>query len=84
MKCPVYMATSHDKYELPICVCDSMRDLALAVGVTFSTVARGVKADEMGRHSHYMRVWIDLDEKEAAEHMERVKNARLRAGPLAV
>lgn len=35
----LWVATTTDKYELPICVCDSQKDLAKHLGVTANSIS---------------------------------------------
>lgn len=35
----LWVATTTDKYELPICVCDSQKDLAEHLGVTANSIS---------------------------------------------
>lgn len=36
----LWVVTTTDKYELPICVCDSQKDLAEHLGVTANSISR--------------------------------------------
>lgn len=76
---PVYIATTKDKYELPIAVADSPRELSRQLGVTESAICRGVKRDERGLTSTYKRVWIDLSPEEWDEQRRAVWYAKAKA-----
>lgn len=79
-KIPVYMLVTNDRYELPVAVEDTIYALARLVGVTESSVSKGVTRSEMGGKSKYHRVWIELTPEEAAEHAAIVNIARQKAG----
>lgn len=57
---PVYMLVTQDKYQLPLAVADTARELAQMVGVTESSVIACIRR---GYKSRYVRVYIDLEEE---------------------
>lgn len=49
----LWVATTPDKYEIPICVCDSQKDLAEHLGVTVSNISHLVKRKRRSNRSKY-------------------------------
>lgn len=59
----LWMKVTMDKYELPLAVADSSRELARCLGVSASTVASVVSnAKRRGGRCCYVKVEIDDDE----------------------
>ena len=61
----LYMMVSNDKYELPLCVCDTAHELARKVGLSENYVYNAVWKGRHGlRKSRIIRVDVDerLDE----------------------
>lgn len=50
----LWVATTADKYELPICVCDSQKDLAEHLGVTTSNISHLKKKSRSNRSKYYI------------------------------
>ena len=48
-----WVATTPDRYEIPICVCDSQKDLAERLGVTVSNISHLVKRRRRSNRSKY-------------------------------
>lgn len=79
-KMPVYMATTKDKYELPLAIADSPWELARLLQVTESAVCKGLKYTERGgKGGRYHKVWIEMTPEEWEEHRNAVWLARARA-----
>lgn len=56
----IYMKVTDDKYEFPIVMADSMKELANALGVSLSAVSHGLKRYYSGsRRTCYRKVVID-------------------------
>ena len=49
----LWVATTADKYEIPICVCDSQKDLAECLGVTVSTISHLAARKRRSSRSKY-------------------------------
>ena len=77
---PVYLATTKDKYELPLAISDTVWGLARIVGVTENAVYKGIDNAVKGKKSKYRRVWIDLTPEEAEEELRAIGEAKRRAG----
>ena len=77
---PVYLATTKDKYELPLAISDTVWGLARLVGVTENAVYKGIDNAVKGKKSKYRRVWIDLTPEEAEEELRAIGEAKRRAG----
>ena len=68
MKRVVYMMITKDKYELPMVVADTPRELASICGVSPSSISHQVLRREAGTLKHrskYVRVIIDDEEDPA-------------------
>lgn len=53
----VYMLVSNDKYELPICIADTQRELAEMIGVKEDTIRSVMsRCRKSGRKCRYVRV----------------------------
>ena len=53
----VYMLVSNDKYELPICMADTQRELAEMIGVKEDTIRSVMsRCRKNGRKCRYVRV----------------------------
>lgn len=57
----VYMKVTRDKFELPVAIADSPKELAKMVGSTANTINSAVNKYERGVHktSKYIRVKIE-------------------------
>lgn len=56
----LYYAVTRDKYQLPVSpVCESVSELASAVGVTVGTITRALKNP---KNKRYVRVWVPRKE----------------------
>lgn len=77
---PVYVATTKDKYELPLAISDTVWGLARLVGVTENAVYKGIDNAVKWKKSKYRRVWIDLTPEEAEEELRAIGEAKRRAG----
>ena len=80
MKIPIYMAVTHDRFELPVAFDETEWGLARKMGITEGAISKGVARHMRGLKSKYVRVWIELDEEETAERMQAVRAAKQRAG----
>lgn len=49
----LWVATITDKYELPICVCDSQKDLAKHLGTTVSNISHLAERKRRSSRSKY-------------------------------
>lgn len=49
----LWIAVTPDRYEIPICVCDSQKDLAERLGVTVSNISHLAKRKRRGNRSKY-------------------------------
>lgn len=59
----LYMKITRDKYELPLAVADSPRELAKLLGVHKAAIYHSIKKQEMpGRRKSYIAVDIKDDE----------------------
>lgn len=59
----VYMLVTPDKYELPLMVCDTMKELARKSGTTPEKIYSAMwKAKNRGSRTQYVRVPVDEDE----------------------
>ena len=56
----IYMAVTKDKYELPVCIADSAKELASLLGVTPNNVVSSISKHEKGiyKRSKYIRVKV--------------------------
>jgi hypothetical protein len=52
----LYLATTHDKYELPVAVADSPRELARIMGTTSGSISSSI--------SHKRPYWYKIEEEE--------------------
>lgn len=50
----LWIAVTPDRYELPICVCDSQKDLAEHLGVTTSNISHLKKKRRSNRSKYYI------------------------------
>ena len=58
----VWMKVSKDKYELPLCIADSAKELAKLCGTTENTIKSCVShAKRKDFKSHYVRVKVTDD-----------------------
>lgn len=55
----VYEKVTRDKYELPLAVADSERELARILGISVSAVSHGLKKYRAGKKSIYHEVEIE-------------------------
>ena len=59
----VYMEVTQDKYELPVAVADSVRELAYVVGVKENTVCNIMsRAKKRGGRCKYIKVELEEGE----------------------
>ena len=59
----IYLCVTKDKYELPVAVADSPKELARLCGVSESAVSSGISHERYGNYnSRYKRVIIEDDE----------------------
>ena len=73
MKNTIYMMVSHDKYELPLAVADSAKELADMCGVMEHTIYTMISHAKLnGNFCQYVRVEVDEDEDEKTAR--RTKN----------
>ena len=61
---PMYMAVTADKYELPICVADTARELAEHFGVSPNTVYSSMSKGLSGKRNGYRFVKVEEGENE--------------------
>lgn len=54
----LYMVTTHDKYELPIAVADSVKELSMMTGIPSSTISISIS---LGRPYYYK---IDVSDEQ--------------------
>lgn len=54
----VYMRVTNDKYELPVCVRDTLQELAEAVGTTKGTISSEISHAKHGKRTTYYKVYI--------------------------
>lgn len=60
MKKEIYMMVSRDRYELPLAVADSIKELSLLTGKSSSTIRTQIRrAKTQGRKSQYIKIIID-------------------------
>lgn len=59
----LYLYVTHDEYELPLVVTDSMRELADWLGVKKTTVESSLSKVRHGvvKDSRYKEVWVEDD-----------------------
>lgn len=65
MKKKLYMKVTLDKYELPLIICDSARELAAATGTSADVIYSCIshyKKDK--RNTSYRMVVVNMDRKE--------------------
>lgn len=56
----IYMMVSSDRYELPLAVADSIKELSLLTGKSSSTIRTQIRrAKTQGRKSQYIKIIID-------------------------
>lgn len=58
----LYMAVTADKYELPICVEDSVHDLAKWAGISDNTLSSNLSKHKNGKNRGYKFVKVDDNE----------------------
>lgn len=66
----VYLSVTTDKYELPLAIGDSPKELADMLGVTNNAISSAIGHNATGfiRGNRYIKVWIDdYDENEGVE-----------------
>ena len=66
----VYLSVTADKYELPIAIGDSPKELGAILGVTNNAISSAIGHNKTGfiRGTKYIKVWIDdYDENEGVE-----------------
>lgn len=57
----LYICIEKDKYELPLAVADSQRELARMLGVNSRAVSQGIYNSRKGKNSKYKEVMVDDD-----------------------
>ena len=63
MKQYLWLKVSNDKYELPLAVADTARELAALCGVRLCAVNMGVyRAEKYGWESQYKRIEVDPED----------------------
>ena len=79
----LYMEVTHDEYELPLVVADSMGELARMRGVGVDAISKGVKRST----SRWKKVRVDdlwptdlMTEEERWEHHVKLNELRRKAG----
>lgn len=62
----VYMAVTADKYELPLAIADSPKQLAKLVGTTPAKISSAIGKNINGKYLglKYVKVWIDYNEED--------------------
>lgn len=61
----VYMLVSHDEYELPLAVADTVRELSALIGVREDAIRSAMsKARKRGNRCRYVKVVIEEEENE--------------------
>ena len=56
----LYMMVTKDRYELPLCVADSLDELAVMVDSTKNSIASAIShAKQKGRKCKYVKVEVD-------------------------
>jgi len=66
----VYLSVTSDKYELPVAIGDSPKELGAILGVTNNAISSAIGHNKTGliRGTKYIKVWIDdYDENEGVE-----------------
>lgn len=59
----LWMKVTRDKYEFPIHIAESRKELAILCGVRGSSISRAIgKARDNGQKSSYVRMEIEEDE----------------------
>lgn len=64
MKKVLYMKVTNDKYELPLCVCDSVTELSHKTGYPKSSIHSMLTRHQKG----WVRVEIEIEEEEEIEN----------------
>ena len=59
----MYMAVTTDKYELPLCVADTARELAEHFGVSENTVYSSISKGLPGRRNGYRFIKVEEQEE---------------------
>lgn len=61
----IYMEITRDKYELPVAVADSAKELANLRGVKFRSIHSCISLHEAGKlkTSKYIRIKVERDDK---------------------
>lgn len=68
----LYMLVTHDKYELPLYVCDTIQELSAYVGLKPNHVSSAIsKAKKVHGFCKYVRVEIGGSRKNARSHKRR-------------
>lgn len=71
----VYMYVTTDKYELPIAIADSPKELAAILGTTNNAVSSAI-SHKKGKNPNslgmYVKVWIDEYENEEGVENENI------------
>lgn len=55
----MYMAVTPDKYELPLAVCDTARELGALFGVSANLIQSSISKNQSGRNRGYKFVKVD-------------------------
>lgn len=77
----VYVKVTNDKYELPLAVADSERELARILHISVSAISHGVKKSRQGERSIYREVEIGEAVKASDRKTKPKKNAPKKAKP---
>lgn len=60
----LYMAVTLDKYELPLCVCGTIQDLARKMGLSAKAVKHYDKIKNCGLQAGIKIICVDLDSED--------------------
>ena len=60
----VYMEVTKDKYELPLALADSARELSRMTGATKSTIYKSVSRIKTGKHKQGRFVKVEFEDYE--------------------
>lgn len=74
----VFEKVSGDKYEIPLAIADTEKELADVLGVTLSAVSRGIRAYMKGEKSRYRVVDIEEAVPESPPPVKRRRTQRPR------
>ena len=63
----LFMAVSPDEYELPLYVCDTMKELAEWAGLSYFSVASYINREDRGTTRGYKFVTVDMEKENDGE-----------------